>query len=78
MKNAVVGSFCKNINIPTRIIHSSDDPFMFKATVPEEKELNDYVDFLLTEKGGHVGFVSGSFLSKLRYWSEDKIVDFIS
>lgn len=70
--------FLKSINVPTRIIHSSDDPFMFKSTVPGEEELNNNIDFLLTKSGGHVGFVSGSSLLKTDYWSEDKIIEFIS
>ena len=70
--------FLKGIKIPTRIIHSSDDPFMFKSTAPGEEELNSNIDFLLTKSGGHVGFVSGSILLKTDYWSEDKIIEFIS
>ncbi len=69
--------FLKSISVPTRIIHSSDDPFMFESTSPVDEELSSSVDFLLTKNGGHVGFVSGSVLSKLRYWSEDKIIEFI-
>jgi len=70
--------YLKNINVPTRIIHSSDDPFMFKTTAPDEDELNNNINFLLTSSGGHVGFVSGSSVIKLNYWSEDKIIEFIS
>ena len=70
--------FLKRINVHTRIIHSADDPFMFKSTAPEEKELNCNIEFLLTKNGGHVGFVSGSNLLKTDYWSEDKIIEFIS
>ncbi len=70
--------FLKNIKVPTRIIHSSDDPFMFESTPPDEKELNNNIDFLLAKKGGHVGFISGITFSKLNYWSEEKIIAFLS
>ncbi len=70
--------FLKDINVPTRIIHSSDDPFMFETTAPEKKELNKNINFLLTRSGGHVGFVSGSAVIKTNYWSEDKVIEFIS
>ncbi|VAW54546.1 Hydrolase, alpha/beta fold family functionally coupled to Phosphoribulokinase [hydrothermal vent metagenome] len=70
--------FLKNIKVPTRIIHSLDDPFMFKLTPPDNRELNNNVNFLLTNYGGHVGFISGAFLSKLNYWSEEKIIEFIA
>ncbi len=70
--------FLKDIAVPTRIIHSQDDPFMFDMTVPTESELSHQIDFLLTNHGGHVGFVSGSFPLRLNYWSEDKIIAFLT
>ena len=70
--------FLKDIKIATRIIHAADDPFMFEATVPAEDELSQSIDFLLTENGGHVGFVSGNLLMGSDYWCERKIVEFIS
>jgi len=70
--------FLKAITVPTRIIHSQDDPFMFVETVPCETELSPKIDFILTEKGGHVGFVSGSFPFKLNYWCEQKIITFLN
>ena len=70
--------FLKDINVSTRIIHSSDDPFMFETTVPDAEELNRNIDFLLTCGGGHVGFVSGSSLISLNYWAENKVIEFIS
>jgi predicted alpha/beta-fold hydrolase len=70
--------FLKHIRIPTRIIHSYDDPFMFKATVPEENELSSFIDFVLTAKGGHVGFLSAKTLLTVSYWCEEKIIEFIS
>lgn len=70
--------FLKNISIPTRIIHSSDDPFMFEHTVPDKKELSDCVDFLLTTHGGHVGFIAGKTPLSSYSWSEKEIVAFLS
>jgi predicted alpha/beta-fold hydrolase len=66
--------FLKDIHVPTRIIHSSDDPFMFDSSSPESTELSDAIDFLLTSRGGHVGFVAG--LSD--YWCERKIIEFLA
>jgi predicted alpha/beta-fold hydrolase len=70
--------FLKAIRIPTRIIHAHDDPFMFEKTVPEADELSDCIDFLLTDRGGHVGFVSGKIPFTADYWCEKKILEFIS
>ncbi len=69
--------FLKNIKVPTRIIHASDDPFMFQSTAPANEELSRNIEFFLTDNGGHVGFVSGSSPLKLKYWSEDKIIEFV-
>lgn len=70
--------FLKNIQIPTRIIHSLDDPFMFETTVPEDDELSSCVELLITEHGGHVGFVSVSRSLTIDYWCEDMIIKFLS
>lgn len=68
--------FLKNIYVPTRIIHSIDDPFMFETTPPDIKELNSNVELLLSNKGGHVGFISGATPFTTYSWSEKKIVEF--
>ena len=65
------------IKVPTRIIHALDDPFMFPETVPDETELGEHVELLLTRKGGHVGFVGGRYPWKAEYWHERKIVEFL-
>lgn len=69
--------FLKNISVPTRIIHSTDDPFMFKQTVPANSEINQNIDFLLTSRGGHVGFISGFSPWSAYSWSERKITEFL-
>ena len=70
--------YLKDIKVSTRIIHSLDDPFMFAETAPDKNEVNRNIDYLITERGGHVGFVACTFLLKPEYWSEDKIVEFIA
>ena len=69
--------YLKNIKTPTRIIHASDDPFMFKATVPDKSELSSSIDFLLTKNGGHVGFISGETPYSAYSWCEKKIIEFL-
>ena len=67
-----------SISVPTRIIHSVDDPFMFETTVPTVDELSPDIDLLLTTGGGHVGFVSGASPLRPVYWCEDRTVEFIT
>jgi predicted alpha/beta-fold hydrolase len=69
--------FLKHIKTPTRIIHALDDPFMYASTPPGENELGEAIDLLLTDRGGHVGFVSGKTPLSAFSWSERKIIEFL-
>lgn len=69
--------FLKNIQTPTRIVHAADDPFMFDTTVPGDKELSSKIEFLLTDRGGHAGFISGATPFSAYSWSERKILEFL-
>jgi len=60
------------IGIPTLVLHSRDDPFLYPDALPEQNELSDQVELELTRGGGHVGFVTGSPWAP-RYWLEERI-----
>lgn len=62
-----------NINRPTLIIHSLDDPFMYPDVIPDPSTLNSCVELDITKRGGHVGFVSGSLPWKPDYWLESRV-----
>lgn len=68
--------FLKDINKPTLIIHSKDDPFMTNSVIPEQGELSNQIILELSSHGGHVGFISGGPI-KPKYWLEHRIVKFI-
>ncbi len=69
--------FLQNIQTPTLIIHSLDDPFMTAEILPKEEELSQYITMEVLRNGGHVGFVSGT-LMKPDYWLEKRIVDYFT
>ncbi|MEA3374244.1 MAG: hydrolase [Campylobacterota bacterium] len=69
--------FLKAIRTNTLIIQALDDPFMSSEILPEKKEVPSDVRIELYPHGGHVGFVSGSFL-KPCYWLDDRIVNYFS
>lgn len=53
--------FLADIRTPTLVLHSLDDPFLPTAAVPREAlEENPALTTVLTERGGHVGFLQGS------------------
>ena len=64
--------FLRGVRRPTLILHSADDPFMFPDSVPGGDELADGVTLELADRGGHVGFVGGSWVP--RYWLEPRIL----
>ena len=55
------------IETPTLIIQSRDDPFVFPHSLPEPGELSACTEFELHAKGGHVGFVDGSLRNPTYY-----------
>ncbi|MCL9775598.1 hydrolase [Vibrio methylphosphonaticus] len=58
-----------DIVIPTQFIHAKDDPFMSHEVIPNY-ELPTHLSYHLLERGGHVGFLSGSW-SKPTFWLEE-------
>ncbi len=56
------------IKVPLQIIHAKDDPFMTEKVIPDYK-LNSNIHYRLFNKGGHVGFLSGS-IAKPEFWLE--------
>ena len=60
-----------NINHPTFMLNSNDDPLSPPACFPLENELSSpFLNFFTTEKGGHVAFVSRD----TSYWLEKQIL----
>jgi len=70
--------YLKEIGIETLIIHAKDDPFMYPDTVPDDEELSDQVELALSDKGGHIGFVSGKIPFRPVYWHEEKVISFLN
>ncbi|TLX60938.1 hydrolase [Stutzerimonas nosocomialis] len=60
------------IRVPTLLIQSADDPFVFRHSVPEPGELSPSTTLELHARGGHVGFVEGSPL-RPGYYLERRI-----
>jgi uncharacterized protein len=70
--------FLKQIRIPTLLLHAKDDPFFPAPWIPiEDIEKSFYLKLILTEKGGHLGFVSGKWPWRQEMWLEEVILDFL-
>jgi predicted alpha/beta-fold hydrolase len=69
--------FIHNIKIPTLIINAKNDPFLSDVCYPvKESKNNKNITLEMPDSGGHVGFIT--FNKENIYWSEQKIVNFIS
>ncbi len=66
--------FVPNIKTRTLLVHACDDPFMPEDVAPTPDECPEKVTLVLTPSGGHVGFVTGSWIPwKIEFWLEQYI-----
>lgn len=69
--------FLKNINTPTLLIHSLDDPFMNKEVLPLEDELSKSCTLEIYKSGGHLGFIEGNIFNP-KYMLEKRIIEYFN
>ena len=65
--------FLRHIRIPTLILQAADDPFMPASVIPSSQELSPSIQLEVHRHGGHVGFVTGRWPWRPRYWLEQRI-----
>ena len=70
--------YLKRIHTKTLILHARDDPFMWPGTIPESAELSAHTFLEVSERGGHVGFVSGRSPWRAHYWLDKRIINFLT
>ncbi len=68
--------FLEKITHPTLIIHAKDDPFMTPDVLPTKDDISKSVTLDISQHGGHVGFIEGSFF-RPKYWLEERIICYI-
>jgi len=66
-------AFLGSIAVDTLLIQSKNDPMIPLKSIPNSEMLSSQVQMQLTEKGGHVGFVS----SNPDNWLEQRILNFM-
>lgn len=70
------GPVVGQIRRPTLLLSAMDDPLIPGGCVPEAARSNPFVSLVLTEHGGHVGFVERSPL-RPRWWAEEQVMAFL-
>jgi predicted alpha/beta-fold hydrolase len=64
---------------PALCLSSEDDPFLPREALARSREAaSPSVDFRITSRGGHIGFVSGSTPWRPSYWAERLAVDWLA
>lgn len=71
------GACLDRIRVPTLVLHSRDDPFLPAEALPEAAlRANPAFHPVITERGGHVGFVEGPPWAP-RFWAEEQVAGFL-
>jgi len=73
------------ITLPTLIIYAEDDPLFEPSIIPDLKavaESNPHIELLLTDYGGHVGYLNSNYGMRLIndpdcWWAWNRVLDFI-
>lgn len=69
--------FIPNINIPSLLITSMDDPFLSESCIPcKEASENEFFTLEVSKYGGHVGF-NTNFNVNNGLWLENRILNFL-
>ena len=70
--------FLPRIRVPTLLIHSEDDPFLPRTSIPYAAMAgNPLLHPIITKTGGHVGFIHGSPIMP-RFWAEQTAARFLA
>jgi len=69
-------NYLGGVERPALIIHAADDPFMSPDIIPLEEQLSDSLELLISEHGGHVGFVSAPTSKGVSFYLEHTILEY--
>ncbi len=70
--------FLPQVRTPTLLLHSLDDPFLPATALPEAAmRQNPHLTAIITNRGGHVGFLEGNPL-RPRFWADETGADFLA
>lgn len=70
--------FLADIDVPTLVVHSCDDPFLPASAIPEaELAANPAITPVITGTGGHQGYVGGS-MPQPDFWVERVVAGWLA
>lgn len=72
------GQFLDRIRVPTLILAAKDDPYTPAESWPQRTiDESPWLCGVLSEHGGHQGFVSGLWPWSAEYWAESRTAEFL-
>ncbi|MBX6362672.1 MAG: hydrolase [Gemmatimonadetes bacterium] len=70
--------FLERIRVPTLLLHSRDDPFLPEEAIPWAAiRANPCLHAVITDEGGHVGFIGGTPF-RPKFWAEEEAARFLA
>ena len=70
--------FLPSIRVPTLLFHARNDPFLPPRAIPHEAVAqNPWITPAFARRGGHVGFVEGSFPGLPTFWADQEGARFL-
>jgi predicted alpha/beta-fold hydrolase len=68
----------KHVDVPTLILNAHNDPLVPAKLTPRPHDMSEKVTLEVTRGGGHLGFVSGRWPWKPRFWLDSRIPEYLS
>jgi hypothetical protein len=77
-RRSSAGAYLDAIRVPTLLVHARDDPFLPPHTIPHARvRANPRLTARFTERGGHVGFVTGPPWAPV-FWAEREAAEYLA
>ena len=70
--------YLARVTRPVLVINAADDPFVPLEALPKPAELPPRMRLVVTERGGHVGFLGGHWPWRVQAWAERHALDFLA
>lgn len=67
-----------HITVPTLIVNAQNDPLVPAHLIPRPSDVSKQVTIEITRGGGHLGFVSGRWPWKARFWLDTRVPEFLA
>ncbi|MEP7324477.1 MAG: alpha/beta fold hydrolase, partial [Gemmatimonadota bacterium] len=73
------GPYLSGVRVPALLIHALDDPIVPAGSIPRDLiAANPMLSTAFTERGGHVGFITGTAPWSVRFWAEETGAGFLA